>query len=135
MIFDNHVLSCQGVDVSLPKKSSFLGKVMKAIERAYIEECVLPKIADASRKINVSVRTVQRRLSQEYDISYTNLIERYHLQLVAIHIENDSLTNAALAYKCGFTTSGSLLRFVKVNWGTTTRELRMSVKLDKCKLR
>lgn len=127
MKFRSCPLICHGVDVSLPAKNGFLAKVMKTIEFTYHYQGGLPSIIDTAESMGMSVRTIQRYLQMDHAISYSKIIEQYQKNLLAYYVADKSVNTAQIANKCGFSSAGSLLRFVKNHWGLTTRELRMVV--------
>tara|TARA_R110001592_G_scaffold65716_1_gene201700 strand:- start:13440 stop:14447 length:1008 start_codon:yes stop_codon:yes gene_type:complete len=77
-----------------------------------------PKLRDVAARLNISERTLQRKL-QKYDICFTSLLNKARLDLARKYLKEPSQTIQETAYQLGFSESGNFIRFFKQHTGQT----------------
>ena len=80
-----------------------------------------PKLRDVARRLNISERTLQRKL-QKYDIDFSSLLNKARLELAKKYLKAPNKTIQETAYKLGFTESGNFIRFFKQHTGQTPND-------------
>lgn len=77
-----------------------------------------PKLRDVAARLNLSERTLQRKL-QTHDICFTSLLYDTRLSLAKEYLQTQDKTIQAIAYELGFSESGNFIRFFKKQTGQT----------------
>ena len=80
-----------------------------------------PKLRDIATRLNMSERTLQRKL-QKYDIAYTSLLKTARLELAKKYLKSPNQTIQKTAYQLGFSESGNFIRFFKQHTGQTPND-------------
>lgn len=87
-----------------------------------------PRKEHIARYLNVSERTLQRRL-QEESHSYQQILDQLRLELVRQYLQNPHLSNEEIAYQLGFQELRSFHRFFKKMMGITPGQYKKRHKL------
>ena len=77
-----------------------------------------PKLCDVATRLNISERTLQRKL-QKYDICFTSLLNEVRLYLAKDYLYQPHKSIQEIAYKLGFSEPGNFIRFFKQQTGLT----------------
>lgn len=77
-----------------------------------------PKLKDVAVRLNISERTLQRKL-QKYDICFTSLLNTARLELAKKYLKEPYQSIQKTAYQLGFSESGNFIRFFKQHTGQT----------------
>ena len=110
----------------LDSEKSFCNEVRRTILR------LLPggdcSIAMTAERLNVSVRTLQRRLAAENKTYYELLADIRHRQ-AAEYLKNPELSCHEISYLLGFKETNSFLRSFRISEGMTASAFRRNAKL------
>jgi AraC-like DNA-binding protein len=77
-----------------------------------------PKLSDIARRLNLSERTLQRKLSLT-NLSYTAMLNDMRIDLAKKYLSNTNEPVETVATMLGFTESGNFIRFFKQHTGQT----------------
>jgi len=77
-----------------------------------------PKLRDIAIRLNISERTLQRKL-KKHDIYFTSLLNKVRLELAKEYLTASPNTIQETAYQLGFSESGNFIRFFKQQTGQT----------------
>ena len=106
---------------------TLIGKYLESIDRMSTSDLVrekltamlhsgVPRSEDISVALNISVRTLHRRLQDE-GTSFKVLLENTRKQLALIYLENTSVTLKEISYLLGFSEPSSFYRAFKRWYG------------------
>ncbi|MBL4623972.1 MAG: AraC family transcriptional regulator ligand-binding domain-containing protein [Flavobacteriales bacterium] len=103
----------------LANTSSFREVVKRSIVNLIKPE--FPTINDVASHLNLSVRTLQRRLSED-GISFKSLLEQFKLEYAIDYLNNPVLTVSEIAYLLGYSNASTFIRAFKKQTGKTPKE-------------
>ncbi|MDF1779794.1 MAG: AraC family transcriptional regulator ligand-binding domain-containing protein [Alcanivoracaceae bacterium] len=82
-----------------------------------------PSLGDAAKKFNLSVRSLQRRLSEE-ELTWKQLIENTRKTLVERHLRTPGMSVTQLAFLLGFSDVSSFSRAFKKWYGVAPSQFK-----------
>jgi len=80
-----------------------------------------PKIGDVAIALNMSKRSLQRKLSEE-NLNFKGILSQLRLEQAKNYLLQDVLSIKEIAYRLGFSESCNFIRFFKQNSGKTPSE-------------
>ncbi|UUA75162.1 helix-turn-helix domain-containing protein [Cellvibrio sp. QJXJ] len=114
------------VDISVPSGSDLLEEVVNHLSSHMKSHGTFPTLPELGAALNLSVRSLQRRLLNNDNLSYVLIVDQLRKSLIAFHIVRDiSLLEVSTAV--GFSGYASFNRFVNSQWGMTPQELRKEI--------
>jgi len=85
-----------------------------------------PKLADLAAKLNMSERTLQRKLRTE-DICFKSLLDTIRLDLAKQYLQEQRYQINEISYLLGFSESSNFIRFFKNHVGKTPSEYSLDI--------
>jgi len=77
-----------------------------------------PKLRDVASKLNLSERTLQRKL-QQHDLNFSSMLRQTRLILARQYLKQSPCSIDQVADQLGFTETGNFIRFFKQQTGET----------------
>ncbi len=80
-----------------------------------------PKLEDLAKQLNMSKRTLQRKLKAE-DLCFQTILNDIRLQLAKLYLKENTYPVQEIACRLGFSDPSNFVRFFKLNEGKTPSE-------------
>lgn len=109
---------------SLPAGGPFRTRLHQAIARS-LDHAIQPQLSDIARRMSMSARSLQRRLSEE-GTSFTAVVGQVRLGLGASHLVQDRLAIGEIAFLLGYSSPGAFHRAFKRAYGCTPAAYRQT---------
>lgn len=108
----------------LPRQEQFLKKVQGTIMMLSRES--LPTLAQVSKQLNMSPRTLQRKLS-DYDLTYKDLLDSIQQHLAEQYLADERLQLIEVAQLLGYSDQSAFTRAFKRWLGMTPKAYRLQL--------
>jgi AraC-like DNA-binding protein len=113
---------CELLMRQIGQQSPLVSKIQNILMRSRGR---IPMIDTMARELNISARTLRRRLHDE-DRSYQQLVNEFRIDMAKEYLRSVSVTTKEIAYLLGFRDTNSFRRAFKLWTGKTVQEYRAS---------
>ena len=108
----------------LSRQETFLGRVNRAIWQSLSDG--QPTLTEVATELNMSPRTLQRRLSEE-EVSFTDLVDAMRREMAPILLEDRQMAVYEVAYLLGYGEPSTFFRAFRRWHGQSPREYRAQI--------
>jgi AraC-like DNA-binding protein len=125
LMYENMLQLCTQKLTQLEKQTSYASKVLQVLnsKQAYYN----PKLEEIAAMLNMSARTLQRKLKEEGQ-TYQNLLEEHQIEMASQLLNRPQTQVQEVAFILGFTSLQSFSRAFKRKTGISPTQTKLNQK-------